>query len=296
MAWKWTNVTPAGSTPCGAALAYDPQRTRVVAFAGCAGDTWEWDGTTQPWSQRATTGPSARTHFAMAYDTQSSRAVLFGGSTNGTNGLADTWAWDGVAGAWTQLTPASSPPYRSDHSMVYDSQRGRVLLFGGWDFVRFTSRGDTWEWDGTNWTPRWTSPSPPARHWSAMAYDARRGRAVLFGGAQQNGPLLSDTWEWDGTTWTQRTPATSPPARDYPSMAWDAQRGRVILFGGWAGSYFSDTWEWDGDAGTWTQLSIAGPAARADAAMTYDDQTGRIVLFGGGNNSGAFFDTWVFGP
>ena len=34
-----------------------------------------------------------------------------------------------------------------------------------------------------------------------MAYDAARGKVVLFGGydGQTN---LADTWEWDGQAWT----------------------------------------------------------------------------------------------
>ena len=46
-------------------------RELVVLFGGetsseTFADTWEWDGTT--WTQRASSGPSARTNHAMAYD------------------------------------------------------------------------------------------------------------------------------------------------------------------------------------------------------------------------------------
>ena len=35
--------------------------------------------------------------------------------------------------------------------MAYDSARNRTVLFGGGDFSS-NLRGDTWEWDGKNWT------------------------------------------------------------------------------------------------------------------------------------------------
>ena len=48
---------------------------------------------------------------------------------------------------------------------------------------------------------RFPATSPSARGGSAMAYDAARGRVVLFGGADVDGTPLGDTWTWDGTTW-----------------------------------------------------------------------------------------------
>ncbi len=57
---------------------------------------------------------------------------------------------------------------------------------------------------------------------TAFAYDAARGRVVLFGGTSLIYPnivYLSDTWEWDGTTWSQRTPATTAPVVNTPAPA-----------------------------------------------------------------------------
>src|SRR5262249_11780635 len=98
---------------------------------------------------------------------------------------------------------------------------------------------DTWEWDGTNWSPGGGAHAPPARFQHALAYDSARGRTVLFGGAGVS--LLQDTWEWDGTDWTQRATASSPPARSRHVLAFDSARGRTVLFGS---SSFADTWEY----------------------------------------------------
>ena len=50
---------------------------------------------------------------------------------------------------------------------------------------------DTWEWDGTDWTQRPTASSPPARNGHVLAFDAARGRTVLFGSSS-----FADTWEY----------------------------------------------------------------------------------------------------
>lgn len=162
--------------------------------------------------------------------------------------------------------------------MAYDAARGRVVLFGG---VGGSSMGgiqnsDTWEWDGMTWAQR-ASSGPAPRYGHAMAYDAGRGRVVLFGGSGSS--YFGDTWEWDGTTWTQRATA-GPTPRAWHAMAYDAERGRVVLFGGEDGSYspFGDTWEWDG--GTWTQQVVAGPPPDAGHAMAYDAARERVVQFG----------------
>jgi hypothetical protein len=102
----------------------------------------------------------------------------------------------------------------------------------------------------TDWT---RVPLFEARSSPASAYDAARGRTVLFGGR----PTDATTFEWDGTAWTQRRPAVSPSARYEHAMAYDAARGRVVLFGGQDPiGRLADTWEWDGSQ--WLQ---AMPAA-----------------------------------
>src|SRR5262249_53057674 len=149
---------------------------------------------------------------------------------------------------WAQRQPAASPPSRLNSGMAYDLTRACTVLFGGG--LGFGSFGDTWEWDGSNWTQRTPGPGPlpPPRDDAASVYDPIRARTVLFGGSGSNGVMLADTWEWDGTQWFHQTPATAPTPRSLHAMAFDSQRGRALLFGGSGGSgtLFGDTWQWDG--------------------------------------------------
>lgn len=116
--------------------------------------------------------------------------LLLGAVPDVVTAQSPGWSWAQVA------VGGVAPANRSGHAMAYDSQRGKTVLFGGYNGG---SLGDTWEWDGATWqqvVP--TGASPVSRRLHAMVYDSQRGRTVLFGG--YNGALLGDTWEWDGTS------------------------------------------------------------------------------------------------
>src|SRR5262245_62043177 len=212
-------------------------RTRSCSAAGFPGggtafaDTWEWDGT--HWSQQTTaTAPLPRALHAMAFDSQRGRTLLFGGFDGNVTRLGDTWQWDGSV--WTQLAPVTSPSARSDHALAYDSVRDRVVLFGGLTSASSSALGDTWEWDGANWTQRSPAQSPPARQKTALAFDRARGRTVLFGGTENSTIVtyFADTWEWDGTNWSRGGGTLAPQSRYQHALAYDSARGRTVLFGG----------------------------------------------------------------
>lgn len=74
---------------------------------------------------------------------------------------------------------------------AYDANRQRVVLFGGSSNSGLV--GDTWEWDGEQWTQLGdTGPLPRSGH--ALTCDSGRQRIVLFGGVLQNNVALADTW------------------------------------------------------------------------------------------------------
>jgi len=155
--------------------------------------------------------------------------------------------------------------------------------------------GDTWEWDGEDWTQvQDIGPSP--RRFFAMAYDRNRDRLVLFGGLTATGSS-GETWEWDGQDWT-KVSETGPQARILNAVAFDSSKNVVTLYGGQLqqgdpvqeASYLNDTWEWDGQ--DWTQQEDTGPN-RCAHAMAYDDTRRRLVLFGGGDaQKQEYGDTW----
>lgn len=194
--------------------------------------------------------------------------------------------------AWTEINPATTPLTRKYTTMVWDSVRERVVLFGGQqDLDNYFD--DTWEWDGQRWHELAPAHRPtPPREDHMMAFDRRRGRAVVFGGHDINVLFLNDTWEWDGTDWHATTPTKRPPPLAYSAMAYDQRRGVVVLFGGLdqARVVTDETWEWDGT--NWTKHKpLIHPPARSHHAMTFDPAEQRIVLYGG-EGRGWYNDQW----
>ena len=245
--------------------------------------------TAQTWTQLAQapfpqpTTTSSRNGGGAAFSIINGGVILYGGLQTGvTAPQSDTWLFDGTT--WTQLQPATTPPVRWGHQMVYDSVRYKVITFGGRSPTTTATANDTWEWDGSNWAQVITPTAPSARAFYGMAFDDRRGKAVLYGIQSGIVPAGQQTWEYNGTTWTMATPATVPPGLESPAMAYDKGRGVTVMFGGYnatsPGTDYRTTYEWDGV--NWTlRTTAAAPLTGYRAALVYDDLHGRILLYGG---------------
>ena len=299
-----------------AQMTYDIAHDQMVLFGGktngsfalTLGDTAIFAG--RAWMEATPrTVPIVRNRPALAYDSVHHRVVMFGGSDpNASHFFNETWLWDGHD--WQQAEPTTSPPARDGASMVFDSKRGRVIMFGGRTRLPegYSMYGDTWSWDGTNWTDLGPTTTPEARSGAGMSYDPLRDQVVMVGGTNKTDALNTNTtlctylnpcaitvktWTFDGTDWHAYT-GTQPSARFDTRMAWDAASHTSLLFGGnvstVAGtpSDLQDTWLWNGS--TWTALSPATkPAARSDYALASNPAAGKITLAGGTATDGK---TW----
>jgi len=133
--------------------------------------------------------------------------------------------------------------------MGYDPVSRRILLFGGFREGPGIL-GDTWLWDGSNWTEQHPAVAPSPRNGAAIA----SGKTlVLYGG----GDLLSDTWTWTGSAWKQLMPTQNPGGRRPSGAASDGTT--VRMFGGElrtgpsSAVLTNDVWAWDGV--NWNRLS-----------------------------------------
>lgn len=104
------------------------------------------------------------------------------------------------------------------------------------------------------------APEPPGRAHSQMAYDAKHGRIVLFGGSGLD-RCYADTWLYDPKTraWEQRWPELSPSPRAGHALAWLPKSGRIVLAGGYTiqGGFREiphQVWTYDTAANTWKPL------------------------------------------
>ena len=264
-----------------AAADYDVSRRQLILHGGLADvpslhsldDLWEWDG--ESWSRYSPTLQPLRDHHRLAYDPARARSVMFGGAGRalGTSGWIwsrETWEWNGVQ--WSQLDLPGPPP-RAWGAMIYDAWRNEVILFGGVSGPDSMGAqhylGDTWRWNGTSWQ-RAAGDGPTPRTAHAMAFDDRRGVALMYGG-EAGARKFVDLWEWDGDRWREIPLQTPNPGPRYaPGLAFDSRRGRLLLYGGlvhdssgrtrrmddtwewdgvrWRRIHLGDTWEWDGTA------------------------------------------------
>jgi hypothetical protein len=202
--------------------------------------------------------------------------------------------------------------------MTFDTQRGRMILFGGVD-AQGQLLVDTWEWNGSDWQAGPSGPTVAVGSLPTLAFDRSRARTVFFGGGDRN----ADTWEYDGTSWSLVSrlfppnqqdahlvydpnserillisigisgvsvwiwdgvnwASTSPSTRP-PTTAWlavhDSARERTLLQQVTWSSYGA-TWEWDGT--TWAQTNAFDNFAyRSASAIAYDEWAGHIVTYGG---------------
>ena len=341
----WTRFVAPAKSPGSRYLqsaAFDETRKVLVVFGGLSNanpnislmesqDLWEWDPATGTWTDRTPAGskPSPRAGASMVYDSARNKFVIFGGRTSTGDNFDDTWEWDPVTGAFGDRTNSGSrPSARSQHSMVFEKSTGKVLLFGGGlaDIGYYLGSyegtgvsqafGDTWEWDPTKgtWSKLAISIAPSSRYDSAMVWDSKRARAVLFGGMQKGqadryGIPQQDAWEWDPAKpgWTDRTAEGNKPSPRFGhAMAYDPGRGVTVLVGGWdinSGDALADVWELDPTSWVWAQRLTGSetnlPSGRVFATLVTDSARSRLDLVAGVIAPGpipTFAEIWELDP
>jgi len=225
------------------------------------------------------TGPPASAGHSLVYAAHLGMVVLVNAGLGGAasppaSTPAKVWGWNGQD--W-QVLDASGPPIRNLAGVTYDTRRQTVVMHGG-TYALGRSYGETWEWS-SSW--RQTGGNGPGvRDHTQLAFDADRGRAVLFGGSGDNpSEAFGDTWEYDGGTWT-RAAADGPGARVHHALHYDPIGRRVVLAGGNTpgGQTLGDVWTWDGSR--WSAAGSIG-APRSHACMTFDRGLGALALAGG---------------
>ena len=292
--WEWDGATwsqvPTSFPPAREyKLAYDADRGRVVMFGGngegLLSDTWEYDGVQWYRKSPAVSPGVGYRDYAMAYDAERRRVVLIGGSSTSPS-LTDTWEWDGTT--WTARALSVSPTQDAYSGLVFDDRRRRLVLFTGPSPVDQpdATLHETWEWDGVRWarSDATSRTAPSARANAAMAFDAGRHEAVMFGGSELYNVLsVGETWGFAGgwSRWVEQLHHRTPPPRELAAMSYDPQREKMVLFGGVSNNVgLSDTWE--ATNGQWEPAeSLVAPPGREGAALAYDPLRQVTVMFGG---------------
>lgn len=271
-----------------------------IALIGCLSTLWA-----QPLSytllEAEGAKPSARFDGTIAYDPGGRRVILFGGSGNGEKN--DLWSYSLAQRRWEELRPeGDKPPARLGHTLVLDSRRQRLILFGGQAAGFFN---DTWAYDlqGNRWSRIAEGGAAPSRRYGHSAiYDAARDRVVVSHGFTNSG-RFDDTWALDlaSGAWREISPSSGRPLRRCLHHAvYDAAGGQMLLYGGCASGAgpcpLGDLWSFDLTSNRWTEITgAARPPAREHYGLSFDSVRNRMIVFGG-TGAGLFGDTWEFDP
>lgn len=224
----WTNATPSGPSPSGRAdaqFAMDDALGVAILFGGYGttstrilgnlSDTWGFSGT---WTVE-TSALAPPVGGATAYDAALGLVVHYGGSP-APNTCSNATFTFGSAG-WTNVTGLvrGDPGRLSLASVAYDSDAGRLILFGGAcpaapKGAVTTAVNATWSFDGTAWTALAASRAPSPRFGAALAYIPPWNATLLFGGTTpSNGggsggasSLDVDTYLFANGNWSQIAP------------------------------------------------------------------------------------------
>ncbi|MEM4160656.1 MAG: kelch repeat-containing protein, partial [Thermoplasmata archaeon] len=279
-------------------IAYAPNVNTLLLYGGydiargSLTDTWTYSPQTNTWTMLETSvNPGIRRYFSPVYESTQNVILIFGGY-DGSSARKDIWQFNFATGTWSQQSTTYTPDARYGHISVFDTNRTRVWVFGGYTGSSYLS--DTWYKDSiaSLWLPLYPQP----RYGHGIVYHAAKDLFVLFGGYLQTGVRSSETWIYNHSSnrWTLMFPSTAPAARTYMGLVYDPDTSLIVLFGGYTGAYQNDTWVYDITTNTWTNRGNAGaPSPRCGHGMVYDTVNRKVLVFGGYNGSYGN-ETWVY--
>lgn len=241
--WK---LLQAGGGPSGrydSSMVTDTDAKRVLLYGGeyrypgsvdTANDFWFWNGTN--WNLIGNAEPpGARRMPGLAYDSRRKVAVLYGGQFWSSPPYViynynDCWEWDGTT--WTNKG-AAPPGYCAYPAMDFDTHRGVTVCMG---LFSSTPTGTTsfavWEYDGSNWTQRTTSPPPSNAPDGRIVYDNHRQLCLYYGGFTPTGVTPTGVYGWDGTNWSMVDgcqTSVAPQGGAGGLMGYDPLRNALVL-------------------------------------------------------------------
>jgi len=222
--------------------------------------------------------------FASEFDPIRREIIFFGGCLPSEPRSDATWRYKD--GTWTRLFPSDTPPARGFAAMAFDEALGVIVMYGGSDVPDWAAEatvspdiaisGDTWTWDGSDWTEQHPAHHPVLFGPSAT-YDYARHQIVLIGVTPAN---TMQTWTYDGVDWTHRALAdrTPTPWRIYERLSFGPASSTVATFGGYnpSNADISAVWKWDGR--TWTKTLANAPPAISGLASFAPEFAQKSIL------------------
>ncbi len=249
--WTELNPTDHPNQRSDSSIVYDPNNDVVVLFSGYRRDevktreTWVYSFEEGNWVEMAPVNPPLHQYGNYMIHTETGQLLMYPGHWSVVSGAVtvnhgfggNIWEYDYVGDQWTEIDSPSKPLGRYWGNLAYDSDRNRLVLFGGQGARDFD---DTWAYDieTGGWEQASGDTRPSKRNGSNMVYDPEHDVFVMFGGMNTAGSGLDDTWILDAEalTWSvavdliepEETSSTSIPG--FPVWAMMASVMTLVVF------------------------------------------------------------------
>jgi hypothetical protein len=252
--------------------------------------------------------------YWQCYDEKNDVVILFGGHYPEIDdpdllGQNETWAYSFNTNTWFNMNPSISPPPVINAFLSYDSNAGKMLLYGGvsrWT-EPITYYTDVWSYDFAlntwiNVTPS-SGSSPGTRIAYLWSFDPILNKTLLFGGSTNlNLPywdFQDDMWTYDleSKSWTEITPDIRPSKRIYSNMVYESNSRKTLLYGGvsrWSPDEFlDDLWTFDSQELTWKSIECENNPSARIGFLAFHSKTNKTYLYGGLDSElGEWDDFW----
>lgn len=255
------------------------------------------------WSRPVVSGgPSPRAFHSCA--AIGSDVYFFGGRT-GTRRHADTWKLDTNVWEWSSIQSLGFKPDGREKADFISIDDNRLLLFGGYDGIRWLNEVSIFHTRESEWTQLKVSGSlPPPR--SGHKLVMIQHRMLLYGGDTTNSQYLGDLWALKGLfgeeapKWIRMQLAgSSPSARSGHTFA--SAGTKLVIYGGQGDEgwltrkdiYHKDVAIIDRESVKWMKTDVISdePPERSFHSMLHI-KGNTLLMFGGYNGKSTFGDIW----
>ncbi|MBL0128564.1 MAG: T9SS type A sorting domain-containing protein [Flavobacteriales bacterium] len=268
------------------------------AFWGHSNDFWEYDPTTDTWTQKATVGGGGRSG-AVGFSI-GSKGYL-GTGYDGFNSRDDFWEYDPLSNGW--VPKANVPGGSRLQATGFSIGPNGYVGLGDFEelYVPRSGHSDFWEYrPGTNsWVPA-TEFSSSAEVYALGLSVANRG--YVFGGRPFSNPQSqNEVWEYDPNstnTWTQKT-NFGGTARSAAAAFSIGTKGYICSGndGFIIDHPLKDLWQFDQETGSWSQKADLDGQARMWAVGFAIGNKGYISTgCDEGVTNHALSDLWEYDP
>ncbi|MEP7324022.1 MAG: kelch repeat-containing protein [Saprospiraceae bacterium] len=202
--WKEIQITSPPARNHSMAV-YDEKHKEIILFGGFGNsglllDTWSFKG--ESWKLRNNVGPKDCLPHSLIYDEDHQSVlmitvILQNNPKDSIHKINEMWEWTGDH--WNKLNQQLPPTSYQSLQTLSSFGKSGIVLFDGDDIKN--NMALTWSYINKKWiSRRIDGPSP--RIGSAMIFDKKRMKTILFGGSNRT-TMFNDVWEWDGGKWKE---------------------------------------------------------------------------------------------